>query len=432
MCPFYFSGEVVCMKKIEITKRMDEKLSRNPFNFVDLLNKNNQINSYEKFVQDFNLMKNTFKDSIPNFYDESIKYINRMEKFIEECNEIDVDKLDEYIDRNLKNAIYGSNTSQISIKSLFIKNLDNSTERNESTIIQMYQELGYDNLLKYIELLKSPSLLTSYLNDSEKQIVAMHYILFKTNHHSNTKFSRNLTTTNLYKKMENNINDSIKEITNEKDDYINFMNDEKEKYAKWFQESDISLNKLYNDNKKEYTDFMEDSRNKFKQLEDTYSNKLKVEEPSKFMLEKSKEYSKKAIYWSLATVGLSIILIILLGMILSPEIKLDKTIITVNFFSKDMPIYSSIIILSMVCLIIYVIRIFIKMTISSKHLSEEYRQKYVLTYFYLSLVNAGKVDENLGNIILSILFAKADTGLIKNDSSNEYESIIKTLTSAGK
>ena len=420
------------MKKIEITKRMDEKLSRNPFNFVDLLNKNNQINSYEKFVQDFNLMKNTFKDSIPNFYDESIKYINRMEKFIEECNEIDVDKLDEYIDRNLKNAIYGSNTSQISIKSLFIKNLDNSTERNESTIIQMYQELGYDNLLKYIELLKSPSLLTSYLNDSEKQIVAMHYILFKTNHHSNTKFSRNLTTTNLYKKMENNINDSIKEITNEKDDYINFMNDEKEKYAKWFQESDISLNKLYNDNKKEYTDFMEDSRNKFKQLEDTYSNKLKVEEPSKFMLEKSKEYSKKAIYWSLVTVGLSIILIILLGMILSPEIKLDKTIITVNFFSKDMPIYSSIIILSMVCLIIYVIRIFIKMTISSKHLSEEYRQKYVLTYFYLSLVNAGKVDENLGNIILSILFAKADTGLIKNDSSNEYESIIKTLTSAGK
>ena len=123
---------------------------------------------------------------------------------------------------------------------------------------------------------------------------------------------------------------------------------------------------------------------------------------------------------------------ILLGIILSPDIKFDKKIISVNLFSNEMPIYSSIIILSMVCLIIYVIRIFIKMTISAKHLSEEYRQKYALTYFYLSLVNANKIDEKLGNLILSTLFAKADTGLIKNDSSNEYESLIKTLTSAGK
>lgn len=72
------------------------------------------------------------------------------------------------------------------------------------------------------------------------------------------------------------------------------------------------------------------------------------------------------------------------------------------------------------------------MTLSSKHLSEEYKQKYVLTYFYLSLVNAGKIDEKMGNIILSILFAKADTGLIKNDNSNELESISKILTSSGK
>ena len=97
-----------------------------------------------------------------------------------------------------------------------------------------------------------------------------------------------------------------------------------------------------------------------------------------------------------------------------------------------MPVYSSIIILSMICLIIYVIRIFIKIMMSSKHLSEEYRQKYVLTYFYLSLVNSGNLAEKLGNIILSLLFTKADTGLIKGDNSNDYESLIKTLTSIGK
>ena len=104
------------------------------------------------------------------------------------------------------------------------------------------------------------------------------------------------------------------------------------------------------------------------------------------MLEKSNEYKKKTIHWAIAIVTVSSILLVLLGFILSPKIEFGKKVITVNLFSTEMPVYSSIIILSMICLIIYVIRIFIKIMMSSKHLSEEYRQKYVLTYFYLSLV----------------------------------------------
>ena len=67
------------------------------------------------------------------------------------------------------------------------------------------------------------------------------------------------------------------------------------------------------------------------------------------------------------------------------------------------------------------------MAISSKHLMEEYKQKYSLTYFYLSLVNNGNIeDEKSRNIILTSLFTKADTGLLKNDNSNDLE---KTLLS---
>ena len=72
------------------------------------------------------------------------------------------------------------------------------------------------------------------------------------------------------------------------------------------------------------------------------------------------------------------------------------------------------------------------MTISSKHLSEEYKQKYILTYFYLSLISEGKIDDSLSNAILSRLFTKADTGLIKNDASVDPESLYKTLTSVNK
>ena len=67
-----------------------------------------------------------------------------------------------------------------------------------------------------------------------------------------------------------------------------------------------------------------------------------------------------------------------------------------------------------------------------KHLSEKYRQKYALTYFYLLLVNSGNIDEKLKNIILLLLFTKADMGLIKGYNSNDYESLIKTLTFTDK
>ena len=83
-------------------------------------------------------MKNTFKDNIPNFHDETVKYIERMNVFINVCSDKDDDVIQEYINNNIRSAIYGSNTSQISIKSIFIKNLTNTTERCESTLIQVY------------------------------------------------------------------------------------------------------------------------------------------------------------------------------------------------------------------------------------------------------------------------------------------------------
>ena len=50
----------------------------------------------------------------------------------------------------------------------------------------------------------------------------------------------------------------------------------------------------------------------------------------------------------------------------------------------------------------------------------------------MSLISEGKLDEELGNSVLSKLFTKADTGLIKNDTNIEIESIYKTLTGINK
>ena len=421
------------IKKIEITKIIDEKLKEYPIRYIDLMNMTYSINSYEKYIQEFSLIKNTFKETIKEFFEIAENQINKMESLINDCDKTNIETAKQYINNNFDDKLGISRYNRdISIKILFIQSLRNENAYSINTIKQIYEELGYDNLLFYIELLKNPGLLNSYFSDSVKQNVAMHYILFKTNHHSLSRFKRNNTSSNLYRTMENNINESINEIISSKDDYINFMKDEKDNYIAFKNEEKEKFDNWFTKFDEEYNDFMNNSRKNVSNLEKTYSEKLKVEEPSKFMLEKSNEYKKKTIHWAIAIVIVSAMLLVLLGFILSPKIEFGKKVITVNLFSTEMPVYSSIIILSMICLIIYVIRIFIKIMMSSKHLSEEYRQKYVLTYFYLSLVNSGNLDEKLGNIILSLLFTKADTGLIKTDSSNEYESLIKTLTSFGK
>ena len=421
------------MKKIEITNLIDEKLSRNKLEFYDLLNQTHYIDSYEKYIQEFNLIKNTFKNNIQEFADIADDYLSRMENLVNQCKSLNDEEIKDYIERNIfNNIIKTSYNTRTPLRITFPTSLNNNLERSTSTINQVYKELGYDSLMDYIELLKSPSYFSTYLSSSEKQTVAMHYMLYKTDHHSPTKFKRNTNSANLYTQMETNINNSIKEVVEEKDKYIDFMNDEKEKMESWQNEHKQKCQEFMDTSNASYNKFMESCYTKLDDLEKTYSEKLKVEKPAKFMLDKSKEYERKTILWVILDVIVSGLLISLLGIILNPNIQFSKKVISINLFNGDLPIYSSIIILAMICLIIYVLRIMIKITMSSKHLSEEYKQKYILAYFYLSLINDGKIEEKIGQTILTLLFSKADTGLIKNDSGSEYESIVKMLTSSGK
>lgn len=420
------------IKKIEITKLIDEKMNKEPLYFRDLMGNNYTINSYEEFIQKFTLIKNTFKNHIIDFYNEANDLLNKMATFINDCNSETIEEANHFIINNFNSRFQMNYYNVKDLKTIFVDNLPNETAFLSQSFFMIYDELGYDNLISYITLLKQPSLLNSYLSDSTKQLVAMHYILFKTNHHSDSKFKRNNTSSNLYNYMEKNIDESIKEIVKNKDDYINFMNDQKDDYIKFKDNQKSEYDNWFNDANNKYNSFMTDCENDLNNLKQSYSEKLKIEEPSKFMLEKANEYKKKSRHWTYGVLLMTMVLMILFGLILSPGIDIGKKVIKFTLFNKEMSIYNSIIILSIICLIIYVIRIFIKIVISNKHLSEEYYQKYVLTYFYLSLVNSGNIDNNLSGIILSTLFLKADTGLIKNDSNTDFESMIKYLTSSNQ
>lgn len=414
------------MTQPEIEVLISKHLSANPITLTDLFNNNIRLDSYEKYITELTWIIKTFKN-IPEFCDDTNVYLDRMKKLITDCLASNDSSAQSRIN-NARRELCGNGYTTITLKSISSLSVKNTSDCSEQTFLQVYNELGYDNLKHYIDLLRSPSNLTSFLNSSDKQSVAIHYLLYKTDHHSDSKFKRDFTTKHLYAMINNNINETITEITSKKNDYVNFMNAEKDHYKKWYEESNEQINQLYSNSKKEYDDFLAESKSTIEQIKKTYADELKVEKPAKFMKDKAKSYMWSSIWWGVATVALSVILLLLMYLILDPDIEMNKKLITIKLFSNQMPVYSSIIIFSMIALVIYVIKLFIKMTLSSKHLSEEFHQKYILTYFYLALLNDGKLEQKQADVILATLFSKADTGLIKNDTGSETELITKMFS----
>ncbi len=403
------------MKKIDVQNSITKYLANNRFTIIDSLSKRYSISSYEEYISCFTLIKTTFQNSIIEFSEEGKNFIDKMNDFITNAiKDENEETIEQYVSNNIRNTLGFNYNREINLISIYPKSFLLQRECSQEAFTNIYSELGYDMLKDYINLVKSPSNFSSYINDSSRQIVAMKFLLFKTDHHSSTKLKRDYSAKTIYQETNNNINESLSAITKEKEDFINYMSEQKENYNNWFEDTSDKMD-----------NFILNHSNELSNLEKTYEEKLKIEKPAEFMLEQANKYKKSFYLWCLAIVILSSILLILLAFIISPSISFNDKLVTINVLSKDMPVYSSVIILAMISLVIYVLRIFIKMAISSKHLMEEYKQKYSLTYFYLSLVNNGNIeDEQSRNIILTSLFTKADTGLIKNDSSSDTE---KTL-----
>lgn len=66
------------------------------------------------------------------------------------------------------------------------------------------------------------------------------------------------------------------------------------------------------------------------------------------------------------------------------------------------------------------IRLFVKLSISSYHLSRDAKERLQLTHVYLSMIKDKSVDEKDRSIVLQSLFSRSDTGLLKGDNSPKY------------
>lgn len=159
-------------------------------------------------------------------------------------------------------------------------------------------------------------------------------------------------------------------------------------------------------------EFFAESLKKLNDLEELYKEKLKLQAPAEYWEKLEKTYLKKGIIW----VALSVViagLTLLVSILLLRELP--------NLFTKNSQwievFKNSAIFTVALSICIYILRLFVKLATSSFHLSRDAKERNNLSYFYLALKNDGSVSDKERIIVLNSLFSRADTGLLKGDSS---------------
>lgn len=190
-------------------------------------------------------------------------------------------------------------------------------------------------------------------------------------------------------------------------------------YTASFHDQEVRLKDLINQTNQQFDKLSSDCDAYFKErdsrctdLENLYQEKLRLEAPAEYWKELDTQYNRAGWVWFtfsvLFTIGIVAGLVLVLKYL-------------PNLFSEDshwIEVFkNSAIITVMTSIAVYLLRLFVKMAVSSFHLSRDAKERNKLTYFYLALIEKKAVTEKERAIILNSLFSRADTGLLKGDSS---------------
>lgn len=188
------------------------------------------------------------------------------------------------------------------------------------------------------------------------------------------------------------------------------LSDKKGAFEEWFKGST-----------KSFGEFDEASKKRIAELEHTYQEKLRLAKPAEYWNKRAASLKKEGQKW-LAWLGIltgiaSVSLFVLLWQI--PDGML------LNLFDGDAgAIKWAIVYVTYLSFIAFAIRTLAKVTFSSFHLARDAEEREQLTYVYLALMKEGGIDEKERGLIMQALFSRADTGLLKDDSSPTMPGIV--------
>ncbi len=198
-----------------------------------------------------------------------------------------------------------------------------------------------------------------------------------------------------------------------KSDYEDDLNNKKSDYENWSKETTDSHNKL-----------LEEAKTQLEELKALYEEKLKLEAPAQHWANRAKELRKIGRIW----VG-SLIVVVALGVgILYYLLTAFSDDEVTKIFEKTGPaLRFSVMLITLISFLAYLIRTFTKLTFSSFHLVRDAEERENLAYVYLSLLEKKAIEKEDRQLILQSLFSRADSGLLKEDSTPVMPGIDKFI-----
>lgn len=195
----------------------------------------------------------------------------------------------------------------------------------------------------------------------------------------------------------------------------NLKTEKNDLFSSWFDGS-----------QSEYDKWLSESKQKVKNLEDVYTEKLRLSGPVTYWTKRAKEMNCRG-YWFLA--GLITLIAVSCVFLVFFILKGPDGTFAKMLTGDANAIKWGLVSITILSFLAYGIRSMNKLMFSSFHLARDAEEREQLTYVYLALHSEKKVDEKDKSIILQALFSRADTGLLKEDSSPTMPTaIIEKLT----
>ena len=426
-------------KRTEIYRRLSIivifEVSIHPIYSTESISFESSLEELENILEiNYNIWEDLYQDTDNINYSAVYQNLkNKISNFFAYFNS--VNDIGDISDETLYNSIYNyiSDSSQyLENKRKYIINIEAPINKDKNFIkiiefYKYYQEQKFDNISlaiqHYIIIYKNPEKAGNFLNNTNLYYYypAFHYLKEQFNiEFSNTKIDNEI---NILKTELSTIEEIIPKRKNE---ILNYMKSTSNEFDIW--KNDFKEN--INDWRDEIDEWKEKMEKKLIILENTYREKLKLEEPEKLWNEKAKNYGKAYKLWGVFVILLSGAIVYFVNKIIT-EFYFNSRLNSIsdndvlNYFPKTF------LFVGILSLALYVLRVFIKITLSNKHLQLEYEQKAALTRFYQALVYEGQnINENERLIMFNTLFSKTESGLIKlSDTPNDIENMIFSILS---
>lgn len=237
---------------------------------------------------------------------------------------------------------------------------------------------------------------------------------------SNTKvISKNDAEKKTLKENKENFYSYISESESHLIDYLNKTEIKVLQFSRLIENLELQkkeeIETWFENTKERIETFDNTSQENIINLERTYEEILRLKKPAEYWNKRAANLNKEgwaSLYW---LVGLVIFGCFTLYFLLwqTPEGMLK------SFFSEDkgIAIKWSIVYVTFISLIAFGIRAISKVMFSSFHLARDAEEREQLAYVYLALIKDKAIDKEDKTLIMQSLFSRADSGLLKEDSS---------------